>query len=118
MVKIQIDYTNIDIKPSEKVLIKRQAELLFSKLEGLIQSVNIQINDANGPKGGVDKQCTVMINEKQSSSIIIKDSQSTTLHATRNALHRANHAFLRQRKRKQLFRRNARPDLPEPLSGH
>jgi len=105
---ITIEATNLELEKSEKKWIKEHVNNLFSRVSSVVDSVKISISDANGPKGGVDKQCTVVINGKVSAPIVVKDKNLSTLQALRSALQRANQVLLRKWKRKKLSPKNAR----------
>ncbi|WP_086933573.1 hypothetical protein [Agarilytica rhodophyticola] len=101
--KISVESTNVDLNREEKDRIEQQAQLLFSRIRNVIDTIKISLSDDNGPKGGIDKQCVVVVNGKLDAPIVIKDTQLSAQMATKNALQRANHAFLRKWKRKQLL---------------
>ncbi len=102
--KMQIDYDSIEINNGEKALIERNTQFLLSRIGNLVHSIKVIIIDANGHRGELVKQCTVTIKGKLFAPVIIEESQRSAIVAAKNALRRADQAFMRKYKRKQLFK--------------
>ncbi len=113
--KIHIQHRQNILSPEEKVDIEQHAATIFARLSHRINIINISVNDVNGPKGGEDKQCTVVINSHLTNPIVVNDTKADAPLAIRTALQRANRALLRKWKRQQLLSKTA--DNTTPPSG-
>ncbi len=109
---------NIFIEHRQKILSREEKEdieqhtaTVFARLSHGIDSINISVTDVNGPKGGDDKQCTVVVNSQLNQPIIVNDTKASAPQAIRTALQRANHALVRKWKRQQLISRTTKPAL-------
>jgi putative sigma-54 modulation protein len=61
----------------------------------------VTIDDVNGPKGGKDKHCRVVIYSKGMPDIVITDNQTSVMSSVNIALSRAKLSFLKKVKRQQ-----------------
>ena len=113
--QITIESTNTELASGEKKHLKQHVKSLFERVRWLIDSVSISVSDANGPKGGCDKHCTVVIRGKFSKAIVVKDKKPATTQAVRQALSRANRALVKQWKRNKLAARQWRRKPSELL---
>ena len=75
---LQIKYLNI--QPSENLdqYLKRRVDFAFSRFSNQILSIQIRLEDLNGPKGGYDQCCKVLI--KLKTKVIIIESRETSLY--------------------------------------
>jgi putative sigma-54 modulation protein len=53
--------------------IERQLNFALGQFESWISGVTVQLEDVNGPKGGVDKQCRILVNLKGGKTLKIED---------------------------------------------
>ena len=61
-----------------------------------LNSVRIMLHDLNGPKGGVDKHCKVLISIRPSFNIIIEETDAFLEAAINRALDRAGRTVARR----------------------
>ena len=52
------------------VLIQRQIGYALSRFEPRIREVNVRLSDLNGPKGGIDKHCRIMVRFRGGGSVL------------------------------------------------
>ncbi len=110
---------NMALTDSVKAYVERRIEFTFSRSQHVIQSLTVTLADINGPKGGNDKQCKVLVRVNGLPDLVIVDRQVDLHHAIDRALFRASHNILQRLKRKQhtLQRRYShRTFQPESLS--
>lgn len=81
--------------------IRQKAQRMFSKAYESISAIKLTLRDINGPKGGKDKTCQIIIRTKGMPDIIINDKQTTVMSAVNISLSRASIALLKKVKRKQ-----------------
>lgn len=111
--RVFIATQNVEINSDEKTHIRQHTYALFSRVSDMVDSIKITLVDANGPKGGVDKVCTVVVMGSASKPIVVKDKQTTGSMAVNRALQRASFAYLRNIKRTKTSRRYLKPMLTD-----
>ena len=104
--ELTVTNLNIDLCHENRSLIRQKTRQTFNKVCHSVQRIKVIINDINGPKGGKDKHCRVIIYAKGMPDIIITDNQTTVMAAVNIALSRARVTLLRKVKRKQKYQPN------------
>ena len=99
--ELSVTGLNIDLTNESRTDIKQKTRQMFTKVCDSVQRIKVVINDINGPKGGKDMNCRVIIHAKGMPDIIVSDNQTTVLAAVNIALSRAKTTLLRKVKRKQ-----------------
>lgn len=99
--ELTITNINIDLTSQNIERIKQKTRRMFHKLYDQVQLIKVTLNDVNGPKGGKDKHCKVVILAKGMPDIVIKDSQTSIMSAVNIALSRARLCLVKKVKRKQ-----------------
>ena len=89
--------------------VEQRVRLALHRLQGQVQQARISLRDINGPKGGVDKQCQIMLTTSGYGQLVIVAKAEHAQGALNQALQRATHTLARlwQRKRRPL----RQPDL-------
>ncbi len=96
MEQISIYTPNRDTKIEIKNKISQIVSRALDRFAGVIRAIEIRLTDSNGPKGGVDKICTLKVVHAHSKGLVIKGKGVSFIHAThvasavaRNTLARA-----------------------------
>lgn len=84
--------------------IQHRVGFAFSRSKKVIKSLAVTLSDINGPKGGVDKACTVVVKTDSLPLIVIKEKQSQLLVAIDRAITRASHSLMQRLKRRRQDR--------------
>lgn len=88
--------------------IQRRFSFAFSRMQHAIDAASVTLSDVNGPKGGVDKQCRIVIQSAAVPPIVISEQQSELRQAIDRGMSRASRNLARQLKRKHSdFKANA-----------
>jgi hypothetical protein len=100
--------------------IDRRLSFAFARSEHAIQTAAVTISDVNGPKGGIDKQCRVVIKPNGLPRIVISEKQASTRLAIDRSISRASQSLARHLKRKQhaLRRQFSLKRAPVDLDQH
>ena len=101
MMELTITDLNVELSNENLSRVKQKARHMFSKIGDSVQKIKVIIDDINGPKGGKDKHCRVVIQTIGMPDIVITDNQTSTMTAVNIALSRAKNTLLRKVKRKQ-----------------
>ncbi len=91
--KLQIYFG--ELKPNSAVQqdVTNSIESTFEHFRTRIRQVNITFNDANGPKGGVDKECRCVVHLKSMAPIVIQDRDESFINLLNRVLKRAEHTL-------------------------
>ena len=76
--------------------VNRRIRFALGRFSQHLTSVRVMLSDLNGPKGGVDKHCKVLINIRPSFSVIIEETDAVLESAINRALDRAGRTVARR----------------------
>jgi ribosomal subunit interface protein len=95
-VNIDIRTKNLELTPSLKNHIQRRLGFALGAREDQIQRVQVMLSDVNGPRGGEDKRCRVLIRLRGLKDIVIEDCQSELRTAIDRTAARASQTLARK----------------------
>lgn len=102
--KTSINVKGINGEGNLSDYIDRRLSFAFSRTQHAIDNFSMTVTDVNGPKGGIDKKCQVVINAQGLPSVVISEKQSDLRLAIDRCLARASQSLTRKLKRKQHSR--------------
>ncbi len=107
-IDITMHQSGSDKKISRKVT--RRARLALSRFDTSIQAVTIRITDTNGPKGGIDMRCVVLMKLMSVGELVVHGEGENVFSALNQCLSRADRAISRslERRRNTPIRLNRR----------
>jgi putative sigma-54 modulation protein len=76
--------------------VERQMNFALRQFESWISAVSVHLEDVNGPKGGVDQQCRVLVSFKGGKTLKIEDIDADLTVAVNRAADRVGHAVSRE----------------------
>lgn len=68
-----------------------------------IQRITVRLSDINGPRGGEDKRCKLVLKMQGMPSVVIEDTESNLYAAIDRAVERASRTLARALKRKHMY---------------
>lgn len=83
---------------------ERRLSFAVSFAHHYIQQITVRLSDINGPRGGNDKRCQLVLKLNGTSTLIISDTESNLYAAIDRAIHRASQSVARHLGRKQDHR--------------
>ena len=86
-------------------LAERRVRFVMRRLAWLVPRARVQLSDANGPRGGVDKRCRVELKTDGAGSIVVTSVARDWRSALDTALARAASVLLRAWRRRQAYAR-------------
>jgi hypothetical protein len=95
---------NVGLSNDNVLRIQERTRSMFNKISDSVKKVKVTLNDINGPRGGRDKNCRVVIQLKGIPDIIITDNQTSVMSAVNRCLSKAKVALVRKVKRKQKLK--------------
>ena len=111
--KIEIQASNFKMNWGLRRFIRRRLDLAVGPLYPKINSIQVHLSDTNGPRGGADKRCRVLIGLPNSRDVLIEDTRGNIYSAIRRAAERARQSVLR-RLGKQRVRGAPKLLVPSP----
>ncbi len=90
---------------------KARIEASLSKFEPNVISVELLVEDVNGPRGGVDKECRVVVTLRKLDDVAVSVQEETFSKAISRAINRAERAISRKLQRRSLRVSGRRPEL-------
>lgn len=81
----------------------QRTRFVMRRLQALVPRARLQLEDVNGPRGGVDKRCRIELRPATGQPVVVSSTAVNWHRALNSALNRAVRALLRQ------LRKRARP---------
>lgn len=102
--ELAIKTSNVEMSNDITSQIKEKVQRVFSRVSDNIMAVKLTVKDVNGPKGGNDKQCTVVVHCHGMPSVVASNNQQTIVAAVNLALAKAHASLVKRVKRNQANR--------------
>lgn len=90
---------------------RTQLDAALGRFSDSILSIDVFMKDANGPKGGIDKQVLVRVQLRNRQQIALESTREDLYAAIRNSVKRTKRAVRRSIRRSQRVRRFSLRDL-------
>ena len=71
--QIDIQTFRLALEPEHREQIRRRASFALSRLQARIARVEVRLSDINGTRGGVDKQCRVLVTLTHGPAAVVED---------------------------------------------
>lgn len=101
--KIEVKSKTLNLTESTQRSIARQIEFGLNRLNTHIRKVSVRLTDINGPRGGIDKHCQLIINLDQLPDVVIEDVASDLMFAVNRAADRASRTVSRKIRQSRGF---------------
>jgi ribosome-associated translation inhibitor RaiA len=97
---MQVQIETRDPRSAEyRDLAEHRVRFVMRRLAWMVSRAQVQLSDVNGPRGGVDKRCQVMLKTNGRSVVVISSTASDWRAALDTALSRASRLLLRALRR-------------------
>ena len=94
--KANIVVQGVESDASLRARIIRRLDFALKHCQGMLRGVVIRLADANGPRGGVDKVCSVQLSLPGQRPVIVTEKHAVLEHAIDRAIHRAAQSVTRR----------------------
>ncbi|EAR07664.1 HPF/RaiA family ribosome-associated protein [Reinekea blandensis] len=111
--QIEIRSKNIDMTPSLRDYVRRRLSFALGARAGQIQRVQVMLSDINGPKGGNDKHCRILVNVPYIKDVVIEDCQTELKGAIDRAAARTSRTLTKRLMKLQKIRQVGHHDFPQ-----
>ncbi len=109
--QIAIRTSHLSLQPEQRQQIERRASFALARLAAVVKRVEVSLADTNGPRGGVDKRCRVLVHLEGSASAFVEDRDSDLVTLIDRTMDRAGRAAHKRLELAAPGRRVARPHL-------
>jgi ribosomal subunit interface protein len=92
--------------------VERRLRFALGPARAAVLRVGVRLVDDNGPRGGEDKRCRILLRAAGAPALLVEDAQSDLYVAIDRAAGRAGRALVRQLARRREHRLPARPEEP------
>jgi putative sigma-54 modulation protein len=107
--RIAIRTSHLSLQPEQRQQIERRASFALARLTSVITHVEVSLADTNGPRGGVDKRCRVLVHLGGGTTAFVEDSDSDLGTLIDRAMDRAGRAAHKRVDLAAMGRRAPRP---------
>jgi putative sigma-54 modulation protein len=76
--------------------VERQLNFALAQFDSWISGTTVHLEDVNGPKGGVDKQCRILVNLKGGKTLKVEDIDADFTIAVNRAADRLGQVISRE----------------------
>jgi putative sigma-54 modulation protein len=98
------------VAPDLVAHVERRLRFALSRFSGRIRRVNVFLADQNGPRGGIDKTCRIVVRMKDGGDVVAEVNDVDWVIAVDRATTRIGHSTGRDLARRRAGRRTARGD--------
>lgn len=99
--RLMIRSLNAKLTDTVHETIERQFQHALSRFESRIDSVQFTTKDNNGPRGGVDQECKVLVHMTDGTDVTVSEVQDNLLTAVASLADRVAHAVTRTLERRR-----------------
>lgn len=110
--QIDIQTFRITLAPEQRERIRRRASFALSRLQSRIARVEVRLTDINGARGGVDKQCRVLLTLTSGPAAVVEDLDADLPTLIDRAFARAGRVAAKRIEREARQRGEPRPFAP------
>ncbi len=93
--RVEIRARNIPLTETLRTYTERRVRFALDRLSDRVKDVVVRLEDANGPKGGVDQVCRVALRLEHGRELAIESADANLLAAIDRTLERASNAVTR-----------------------
>ncbi len=93
---INIQSRHFSLSGALSQYVKAKIQIMLSRYESKVVSINVSLFDINGPKGGEDKCCKIIIKINGANSIVVQETAEDLYDAINTCSRRARRVVKRQ----------------------
>ena len=94
--QVQIRCHGIEVSEELNEQLLRRIHFALGRFASNIRSIGVHLTDTNGPRGGPDKECRVLVNTRSGDPVVIQELNVDIHAAVARAAERAGRAVDRQ----------------------
>ena len=94
--EVEIRSQNMHVDDEVQLNVQRRMEFALKQFNSWITHVQVHLEDVNGPRRGIDKQCRILVSIKGGKTIKIEDLDADLIAAVNRAADRLGQAVSRE----------------------
>ncbi len=94
--QVEVAFSGIDSPNMIRYHFVDRVQRSFEKFRKHVQTIRVHVEDVNGPKGGIDKQCRLVLQLRSIPQIVIQDRDSSLCNLLDRVTDRATHSLSRK----------------------
>ncbi len=99
--KVEIKARRVELDDAERTYITQRLRFVLGRFGELIAKATVRLDDPNGKRGGVDKQCQLELTLRPSGTVLIRDIDADLRTVIARAVERASRAIERDVQRRR-----------------
>lgn len=103
--RVYIRAVGLPIDDADRAYLRHKLAIKLGKFDRALERVSVRISDANGPRGGTDKLCTIKVVLVRAPSVVVEHQSASLKTAMDAAMQRAERAVRRAVQRRNATRR-------------
>jgi ribosome-associated translation inhibitor RaiA len=88
-VQLQIRCSGIANTEEVREFVRRRLRFALGRLDGAVSRISVRLLDVNGPKGGDDKVCKMIVRTSSGGNVIVEETHADLFAAVSKAADRA-----------------------------
>ncbi|MFZ5829985.1 MAG: HPF/RaiA family ribosome-associated protein [Planctomycetota bacterium] len=94
--QLEIRRQNVRLDDTMVEHIEKQMGVALNNFESWLRDVQVSLEDVNGPKGGVDKQCRVLVNLRSGKMLKVEDTAEDWTTVVNRTADRVGHVVAKE----------------------
>jgi putative sigma-54 modulation protein len=94
--EVEIRSQNLHVNEEIETHVERRMNFALEQFNSWITHVLVHLEDVNGPRRGVDKQCRILVNIKGGKTIKVEDADTDMISAVNRAADRVGQVVSRE----------------------
>jgi len=107
--QIDIQTRNFDLTNALRNYVERRLRFALTWADNHVQRIVVRLSDVNGPRGGDDKRCHLLVVLAGLPDVVVKDTEADLYFAIDRAADRAGRSVMRRIDRKHTLHKHSRP---------
>lgn len=99
--ELHIQTRRVNLDEATRELVERRFRFALDQFDGFVTHVEVTVEDVNGPRGGVDKECRVLASLRGGKYVKIEDRDADLITVVNRAADRLSHVVGRELERKR-----------------
>lgn len=108
--KTDIQSRNFPLSDEMHQHIARRLQFALGRIETNVRHVTVRVEDVNGPRGGLDKQCHIHVALNNAPDVVIEELQADLFVAVQRAADRVGRVVVRRIGKQRHFSHDAIPN--------
>ena len=114
--KTEIILQGLESTTTVRDYVVRRLSFAFGRTQQLMHSVVVRLRDINGPRGGVDKSCSVQLSLPGQTPVIVTERSHLIERAIDRAINKAAHVISRRLRKQRGTQRQGKERLGTALN--